>query len=411
MWPQALAEIRTALQDGGVVSELGACSLLDLISAIGESWAFIKVPIEAGDEYPRFAKAWYPPLLGDAAAAESALFGGFLGIRGSGRFGFGSLSPQQWEAASKRPGRLTPEQSIELARGGDWFFQWAESLLDVMANADGVRALVLTPHWIELFEDQETYEGATRPPGEEPPPDENALDVHGILTAAVERRATDLLASVGAPLLVRVEGQLASLDDSPLTPRQVSSLLRAVMTDTQLTEYERGGLVFSFGVKGLGRFRVAAVMQRGAPLACIRLLPADPPALQELELAGTAPGLILLGGPAGSGRTTAVASIVRAHLAQHCSFVLTIEEPIEYVHPPGLGACAQLEVGSDVPTFEKAMAIARRSAADLVVLDQVDDPQRLAAARGLVAAGKRVLSTVTGSPQITGATIVSVKRR
>ncbi|MGI5862127.1 MAG: hypothetical protein ACOX6T_08720 [Myxococcales bacterium] len=413
LWPHAIAEVRDALSSGDKISETASCALLDVLGAVGKEVGSVKAPIEVSAEFPRFATRWYPWLFGDDARADRALRGGVLGLVGSGRFAFGSLTAEEWQACASGPRALSADEQEELDRGGRWFAEWARQLVRVLARSDGKRALVLVPHYVELVHDEQTYEGATRPPErreERPPSPPNLLE---LLKRGMAEHATDVVAMVGAPLCWRIGPRLEPVDPSPLTRERVIGLMRPVLTDAQLDRYERGGLVFAFGIKDLGRFRVMMALQRGSPLVSIRLLPFDPPPLESLglpaSLANLEPGLVLVGGDAGSGRTTAVASIVRAILENHRAFVLTIEEPIEYFHPPRLGLTAQMEIDGDVPSFEKALSFARASGADVVVLDHVDSAERLAAARELAAAGKKVLATVSGRPEI-GATIVFPKR-
>ncbi|MBI5544427.1 MAG: hypothetical protein HY901_11085 [Deltaproteobacteria bacterium] len=413
LWPQAMAEVREALESGGVVSEIGGCVLVDAVKSTGDEVGFIEAPIEVSAEYPGFARRWFPRILGDEALAERALCAGALGVRGSGRFTLGSLSAEEWRAAAESLRPLAQEEREELDQGGTWFSTWTDDLLSILKAGSDLRALLLVPHYVELLHDEGTHEGTTRPP--ELRPEEREPGILDVLRTAVSRGATDVLASVGSPLLLRIAGKLEPLEGSPWGQAQVMGFIRPVLTNAQAASLEEGGLVFSFGVKGLARFRVSMARQRTCPVACLRILPFDPPALEALglpdSLAEIEPGLILVGGAAGSGRTTAVASIVRALLAKHQVFVLTIEEPIEFVHPRGRSATAQIEIGADTPDFDHAATFARGSGADVVVLDHVDSPARLALARELAAAGKRVLATVSGRPSIEGATVVVPLRR
>jgi len=417
LWTEAVAEARCAQESGGSVSELGAAALLDVVYRTGKDAGFIKVPIEIGAEFGGFARRWYPRLLGSPELADQALGGGLMGIRGSGRFSFGSLSAVDLQALGERT--LSPEDRDGLASDGTWGDLWAESFLEMVDQArSSGGALVFTPHYIELLGDSDTYEGSARPPEERPPDAFQGPDVLQILSTAVDRGATDVHLAPGGPLMVRIKGRLEALAPEPLTSDQIHQWIRPVLTDTQIAQFEKEGLVASFGIKDVGRFRLAMTAQRGAVTLSLRVLPLEAPTLQKAKLkpslATTAPGLTLVAGTAGSGRTTAVAAILR-HLMETLSCrILTIEEPIEYVLRNAKGIGAQIELPADVPSLDRAVLQARHGDWNVVALDHVDTAERAEAARALSGA-RRVYSTVSGRAadvrkRFPGATVVEVRR-
>jgi hypothetical protein len=417
LWTDATAEVRRALESGEPLSELGAAALLDLVCRSGKDAGFIKVPIEVGAEFGGFARRWYPRLLGSPELAEQALAGGVLGVRGSGRFSFGSLSAVDLQALGERT--LSPEDREGIASDGGWGDLWAEGFLDMVEQARSAGAtLVFSPHYIELLGDADTYEGSARPPEERPPEEFKGPTILDTLATAAKRGVTDIHVSTGAPLMFRIKGRLEPVAPDLFTTDQIRRWLAPVLTDSQINQFEKEGLVSSFGVKDIGRFRLAMSMQRAAVTASLRVLPLEAPTLKKAKLkpslATTVPGLTLIAGPAGSGRTTAMAAILR-HLMETVSCrILTIEEPIEYVLRNGNVAGAQIELGSDLPGLDRALLQARHGDWNVVALDHVDTPDRAEAARSL-SAGRRVYATVTGRAsdvrkRFPGATLIEVLR-
>ncbi len=418
LWADAAGEVRRALESGSPLSELGAAALLDLVCRTGKDAGFMKVPIEVGSEFGGFARRWYPRLLGSPELAEQALAGGVLGVRGSGRFSFGSLSAVDLQALGERT--LSSEDRDGLASDGGWGDLWAEAFLEMVEKGRSAGAtLVFSPHYIELLGDADTYEGSARPPEERPPEEFKGPNILDTLTTAAPRGVTDIHLSPGAPMMFRIKGRLEPVAPDLLTTDQIRRWLAPVLTDTQINQFEKEGLVCSFGIKDVGRFRVAMSMQRGAVTASLRVLPLEAPTLKKAKLkpslATTAPGLALVAGPAGSGRTTAMAAILR-HLMETVSCrILTIEEPIEYVLRNGKGMGAQIELGSDVPSLDRALLQARHGDWNVVALDHVDTTDRAEAARSL-SVGRRVYSTVTGRAsdvrkRFPGAVVVEVSQK
>jgi hypothetical protein len=414
LWAEAAAEVRSALESGGSMSELGAAALLDLVCRTGKDGGFIKVPIEVGHEFGGFARRWYPRLLGSPELADQALAGGVMGVRGSGRFSFGSLSSVDLQALGERT--LSSEDRQGLAADG-WGDLWAEGFLRMVDDArPSGAALVLLPHYIELLGDSDTYEGSARPPEEQPPEAFKGPHILETLQKAVERGATDIHLAPGAPMMLRVRGRLEPLAPDPLTAERIHRWLQPVLTESQIAQFEKEGLAASFGVKDLGRFRIAMSMQRGALTASLRVLPLEAPTLKKAKLkpslATTSPGLTLVAGTAGSGRTTAMAAILR-HLIETVSCrILTIEEPIEYVLRNSKGIAAQIDLTSDLPSLDRALLQALHGDWNVVALDHVDTPARAEAAR-MLSGGRRVYSTVSGRAadvrkRFPGAVVVSL---
>jgi hypothetical protein len=418
LWAEATAEVRRAMESGGSLSELGAAALLDLVCRTGKDAGFIKVPIEVGPEFGGFARRWYPRLLGSPELADQALGGGVMGIRGAGRFSFGSLSSVDLQALGERT--LSAEDRGDLASDSGWGDLWAEAFLEMIDQARAMDAtLVFAPHYIELLGDSETYEGSARPPEERPPDAFQGPGILETLKTAVERGATDIHLATGAPLMFRIRGRLEPLAPDPLTTIQLRQWLNPVLTDGQVAQFEKEGLVASFGVKDVGRFRLVMTAQRAAVTASLRVLPMEAPTLKKAKLkpalATTTPGLTLVAGAAGSGRTTAVAAILR-HLTETVSCrILTIEEPIEYVLRNAKGIGAQIELGSDVPGLDRALLQALQGDWNVVAIDHVDTAARAEAARAL-SGGRRVYSTVSGRAaeirkRFPGATVVEVAQK
>jgi len=204
----------------------------------------------------------------------------------------------------------------------------------------------------------------------------------------VEKGASDLHITTNSPPQLRIDGKLVPLKTPPLTPVETKQLCYSILTDAQKHKFEEENeLDLSFGVKGLSRFRSNIFMQRGAVAGAFRLIPFKVLTFQDLglpdvvvELARRPRGLILITGPTGSGKTTTLASIIDKINTDRHEHILTIEDPIEYLHPHKNCIVNQREVGADTLNFKKALKYILRQDPDVVLIGEMRDLETIEAA-------------------------------
>lgn len=230
----------------------------------------------------------------------------------------------------------------------------------------------------------------------------DARTLEELLRRAVTVGASDLHLTAGAPPTARIDGRLQPLAEERLPAAAVEAAFRALGGEERARELAAAGQVaFSHGLPGAGRFRVHAFRQRGAVALAIRVIPGEVPSLAELglpavlgELALRPAGLLLVAGTPGSGKSTTLAALVR-HVNEHRpAHVITLEHPIEYLHAHQRSLVHQREVGQDAPDFAGALRAALRQDPDVIVLDQVPDPETAAAALLAAESGRLVLAAV-----------------
>jgi len=228
------------------------------------------------------------------------------------------------------------------------------------------------------------------------------LDMQGLLQVAVQRGASDLHLSVGQPPALRVSGQLQPLALPPLNDADVGLLLNSVMSVRQRSNYELDReLDFSLGLPDGQRFRVNAYHERGHRAAAFRAINSKvPDAVQlglpqaVLDMGGQPHGLLLVVGPTGSGKTTTLACLVDRINATRPCHVLTIEDPIEYIHKNQVATVHQREVISDTASFSAALRYILRQDPDVVMIGEMRDFETVSAALTAAETGHLVLATL-----------------
>src|SRR5574339_1229312 len=183
------------------------------------------------------------------------------------------------------------------------------------------------------------------------------------ITEMVRRNGSDLLLKVGRPATIRVNGDLVALDSNPLKPEELKSLAEQIMTPRQVKEFaEHKEADFAIGVPGVGRFRTNVYQQRGTVAFAFRAIPYEVKTIQELnlppvleEIALRPRGLVLVTGVTGAGKATCLAAMINHVNASRRVNIITIEDPIEFLHRDVQSNISQREVGSDTLSFASAL--------------------------------------------------------
>jgi twitching motility protein PilT len=223
-----------------------------------------------------------------------------------------------------------------------------------------------------------------------------------LLKTTVEKSASDLHIATDTPPQLRVHGELERLEMPALTPAETKQLVYSVLTDSQKKRFEESNeLDFSFGIKGLARFRCNVFNQRGAVAAVYRLIPEKIPAFEDLglppvlaKLAERPRGLVLVTGPTGSGKSTTLAAMLNKINQERHDHILTIEDPIEYLHPHKNCLVNQREVHSDTSTFTNALRAALREDPDIVLIGEMRDLETVESALRIAETGHLTFATL-----------------
>ena len=222
------------------------------------------------------------------------------------------------------------------------------------------------------------------------------------ISQMVQRQASDLLLKVGRPPTVRVNGDLQALPMQPIRPEELKYLAEQIMTPRQVKEFaEKKEADFAIGVPGVGRFRTNIYQQRGTLAFAFRAIPYEVRTLKELmvpevlELVALKPrGLVLVTGITGSGKSTCLAAMIH-HINRHrrCN-VITVEDPIEFLHRDQMSNISQREVGSDTLTFGAALRHVLRQDPDVILIGEIRDQETLDTALKAADTGHLVFSTL-----------------
>ena len=230
----------------------------------------------------------------------------------------------------------------------------------------------------------------------------DTLDMRVLLKKAKEKNASDLHIIAGAPPGFRTRGELRPEGKTKLMPEMTRDLIYQVFTEEQRKTFEKQGyLDFSFSFPRVGRFRVNAHLQRGSVAAAFRLIPINPPPFSELglpeivlDLALRPKGLVLITGPTGSGKSTTLASMIDNINEKRAVHIITIEDPIEYLHSHKKAMVEQIEVGMDIPSFALALKFALRQDPDVILIGEMRDLETIATAITAAETGHLVLATL-----------------
>jgi twitching motility protein PilU len=228
------------------------------------------------------------------------------------------------------------------------------------------------------------------------------LNTKPLFKLMVEKKASDLFFTCNAPIKIKIEGQIFPVNKQVLSPETVRQTALALMSAEQrerfAAEYE---IDFAISEPGLGRFRVNVFLQRGYPAIVLRYITADMPRLDSLglpevvaDLALLKRGLILVVGATGSGKSTTLASMINLRNENSSDHIITIEDPIEFLHTNKRSIINQREVGLDTKTYARALRGAMRAAPDVILIGEVRDQESMEAAINLAGTGHLVLATL-----------------
>jgi len=223
-----------------------------------------------------------------------------------------------------------------------------------------------------------------------------------LLEDMVQRGASDLHITAGVPPEFRIDGVITPSEYEVLTPETTVQLAYSVLSDEQRKRFETSReLDFSFGVKGLCRYRANVFLQRGVVSMAIRQIPYDIKPMEELglppvvkEFTTKQKGLVLLTGPTGSGKSTTLASLIdRINATRQCH-IMTIEDPIEYIHQHQRSIVNQREVGADTNSFPAALKYVLRQDPDIILIGEMRDLETIEAALTIAETGHLVFATL-----------------
>ncbi len=226
--------------------------------------------------------------------------------------------------------------------------------------------------------------------------------MESLLREAVARKASDLHITVGIPPVLRINGDLVHTDRPALRPADTAALLAAIAAENHSAIFdEKGEVDFSYAVPGFSRFRVNAFRQRGATAIAIRVVAEQVPTLDELghpdtvkTLARRPRGLVLVTGPTGSGKSTTLAAMIDLVNRERACHVVTLEDPIEYLHRHDRSIINQREIHADTLSFAAALRSALREDPDVILVGEMRDPETIATAITAAETGHLVLATL-----------------
>jgi twitching motility protein PilT len=233
-------------------------------------------------------------------------------------------------------------------------------------------------------------------------PAETKVNLHQLLKTMIEKGASDMHITTSSPPLLRIDGSIVPLKLAPLGAVDTKQLCFSVLTEEQRSQFEKHNeLDLSFGVKGLSRFRANIFTQRGAVAGAFRTIPFKILTFEELglptvvtEFANKPSGLILVTGPTGSGKSTTLAAMIDKINTEQRLHIMTVEDPIEYLHPHKLSIVNQREVGTDTEGFKVALKYVLRQDPDVVLVGEMRDLETIEAALTISETGHLVFATL-----------------
>lgn len=227
-------------------------------------------------------------------------------------------------------------------------------------------------------------------------------DINNYLKLMVEKNASDLFFSCGAPVNVKIDGKTTPIGHNSLEPGVVKSIAYSIMNETQIEKFEQTlEMNLSHSISGLGRFRINIYRQRGEPAMVVRYIKSRIPTIDELHLptilqnlAMKPRGLVLIVGATGSGKSTTLASMVNYRNHRMTGHILTIEDPMEYIYKNDKSIVDQREVGIDTLSYGNALRNALRESPDVILIGEIRDRETMQHAIAYAETGHLCLSTL-----------------
>lgn len=243
------------------------------------------------------------------------------------------------------------------------------------------------------------------------------MSLDDLLRIVFEKKGSDLHISVGLPPVIRIDGKLIRVEHSPLTKEDVNRLIFSILTNEQRRGLEQNWeLDCSYGIQGVGRFRVNVYKEKGSYGAAFRSITDDVPSFEQLglpavirEVAEKPRGLVLVTGPTGSGKSTTLAAMIDYINTTRSEHIITIEDPIEYIHNSKRSIVHQRELGQDTRSFNNALRAALREDPDIILVGEMRDLETIGLALTAAETGHLVMGTLhTSSASQTVDRIVDV---
>lgn len=228
------------------------------------------------------------------------------------------------------------------------------------------------------------------------------MNLTELLNLGIEKNASDIHITVGMPPILRINGKLIPLDERVLMPEDTKKLVFEVLTEKMISNLEKNGEIDrSFSSQGVGRYRINAFKQRGSFGMVLRIIPLNIPSMDDLklpnairELSSLRRGLLLVTGPTGSGKSTTLASLIDKINHERNCHILTLEDPIEYLHKHNKSIVNQREIGSDSKSFTSALRSSLRQDPDVILVGEMRDLETISIALTAAETGHLVLSTL-----------------
>ena len=228
------------------------------------------------------------------------------------------------------------------------------------------------------------------------------VDIVDLLRLAMERRASDLVLTVGLPPMIKIDGEWRPTEHDKLTPTLTRRLMYSMMDEKKQRNFEeRKDIDFSFSLSGQGRFRVNCFQQRGSVGGVLRTISEDVISFEQLgvpkeliDIARLPRGLVLVTGPTGSGKSTTLATMIDLINSESAKHVVTVEDPIEFFHSHKRSIINQREIGEDTAGFHAALRSVLRQAPDVILVGEMRDHETIGAAVTAAETGHLVMGTL-----------------